>query len=403
MIERTRLPLRALLAEATAGVLQRPGRAALTMLGTVLGIGAFVAIIGLTATARGQINEQFSLLEATQVVVRDVAVAEGGASGLSFPDDTDARLARLNGVVDGGVHWRVLDAPKVSNRPPATPGDGIAVPVYAASPGMLRAAEPALRSGVLFETFHRTRREDVAVLGAAAARQLGITRLDARPAVFVGDTAYTVVGIVDDVRRAPALLLGVVIPDTVALRRYGPPQPAAAANALVRTDLGAAELVARQAPVALRPDEPQRLAATTSARPKRLEGLVLGDLDALLLLLAGVATVVGMFGIANTTLVSILERTGEIGLRRALGARPRHIALQFVTESTVLGVVGGLLGASLGVVTVLAVSVVKDWTALLDPVAVLPAPLAGAVVGLLAGAYPALRAAAIEPVEALRR
>jgi len=99
----------------------------------------------------------------------------------------------------------------------------------------------------------------------------------------------------------------------------------------------------------------------------------------------------------------VLERAGEIGLRRALGARPRHIGIQFLTESTALGLFGGLIGASLGVLTILGVTIYRHWTALLDPRIVVAAPIAGAAVGLLAGLYPALRASLLEPADALRR
>ena len=102
------------------------------------------------------------------------------------------------------------------------------------------------------------------------------------------------------------------------------------------------------------------------------------------------------------TLVSVIERIGEIGLRRALGAGRRHIALQFLTESTILGVVGGIVGAALGILLIVAVSAVQQWTPVLEPWVPLAAPLLGALVGLLAGLYPALRAASMEPVDALR-
>ena len=127
------------------------------------------------------------------------------------------------------------------------------------------------------------------------------------------------------------------------------------------------------------------------------------SLNTVFLALAGIALVVGAVGIANTTLVAVLERAAEIGLRRALGARPRHIGAQFLAESTALGLFGGLIGASLGVLTTLVVTVYHSWTALLDPRVVLAAPFVGGIIGLLAGLYPALRASTLEPADVLRR
>jgi putative ABC transport system permease protein len=118
--------------------------------------------------------------------------------------------------------------------------------------------------------------------------------------------------------------------------------------------------------------------------------------------LAIVSLVVGAIGIANVTLVTVMERTAEIGLRRAVGARRRHIAVQFLGESAAIGLVGGVIGAAVGLIVVVSVSASKGWTPVLDPWMPLAAPPIGAMVGLIAGLYPAIRAARLEPVEALR-
>ncbi len=398
---RSVLPLGGLFDDAVASVLQRPGRSGLTVSSIVLGIGALVATLGLTATAAAQISESFDALEAIHVTVQATAT-EGEET--TFPVDLESRLTVLNGVAAAGTLWYLDEEEAKVTASPVSGGDSPAqgVSVAVASPGLFDAIEPTMGAGVAFDEFHDGRHERTAMVGIAAARRLGISRVEQLPAVYVGGIPFTVVGIMDDLQWRPELLLSVVIPDQTA-RQLWEPATGTQIEALVRTQLGAAQLIGGQAPLALRPEAPDSLTVMVPPAPESLRRAVEGEVGALFLVLAGVSLVMGAVGIANTTLVSVLERVPEIGLRRAVGATRTHIAAQFLTESALLGSVGGLLGSCLGIAAVVAVAAVQQWTATIDPMVPLLTPLLGTATGLLAGLYPALRAGAIEPVDALRR
>ncbi|MCP3939667.1 MAG: ABC transporter permease [Actinomycetia bacterium] len=170
----------------------------------------------------------------------------------------------------------------------------------------------------------------------------------------------------------------------------------------VETDVGASRLIAGQVPTALAPGREELVVVKAAPDPTQVRNRVEGDINALFIVLGSVSLLVGAIGIANVTLVSVLERRGEIGLRRAVGAARRHIASQFLVESTLLGALGGLIGTSAGILLIVGVSAARDWTPVLEPWLPFIAPIAGALVGLLAGVYPALKAANTEPIAALR-
>jgi ABC-type antimicrobial peptide transport system permease subunit len=392
----------------TLALTARPARTLLTALGTILGVAALVATLGLAKTAGNQIVSRFDELEATEVIVtpQQSPALGSGAENLGqvsvLPWDAENRLIRLNGVTAAGTKSAVPVDGELARSVPVIDPLGqteFQIPVIAVSPGLFASTRASLATGRFFDQGHEDRADPVAVLGPGAAQRLNVSRVDNSPSIFDGDESLVVVGVLSDTARQPELLSAIIIPTSVGRERFG---LQAVEEVHIEVQIGAAELIGTQAAVALAPNTPEQLRVAVPPSPTRVRSDVESDVNSLFLILGGVSMLVGAIGIANVTLVSVLERTGEIGLRRALGATRRHIAAQFLTESVALGALAGLLGTSLGVLTVVAISASREWSPVLDSWLPFVAPALGAVIGLLAGTYPAWKAASTEPIAALR-
>lgn len=396
-----------LVTEATADIGSRPARLVMTILGTVLGIGSLVATVGFAQTAAGQIARQFDGVAATQVVVTP-AEAQSGAENRTvaagrLPWDSAERVRLLAGVESAALVGEVELAEGETIT--AVPVNDPAAPVeasprlFAASGDLVHTVEGDLATGRFFDDGHDSRGDRVAVLGERAAERMGINRVDSQPSVFVAGIAYAVIGIADGMERRSDLQDAVIIPMGSARSDFG---LEAATELDIRIAVGAGPQVADQSVLALQPDEPDTLEARAPSASSDLSESVQADVNVVFLILGVIALLAGGLGIANVTLLSVMERVGEIGLRRALGATRRQIGSQFMVESIVIGFIGGLIGASLGVVAVIVVAVVQGWAPVTDPLVAIAGAVLGAVVGWASGWYPARRAARIEPVAALR-
>jgi putative ABC transport system permease protein len=394
-----------LLGEATADIGSRPGRLVMTIIGTVLGITALVATIGLAQTAAAQIARQFDANAVTQLAVTPRTASTGGGTTVAtaaLPWDTVPRLERLAGIESAAVLAEVslpeavVTAVPVNDpsQPPSAPP-----PIYAASDGLLDTLGGRLSTGRFFDAGHDLRADRVAVLGARAAERLGVLRVDTQPSVFIDGIAYAVVGVVDSVDARAEVLSAVILPTGTARADLGLPAPG---DAQARIAIGAGPQLRTQAALALTPDDPESLEVNAPDGRSELGQDVQADVNEVFVVLSVIVLLAGGVGIANVTMLSVMERVGEIGLRRAIGATGRQIAGQFVAESVVVGLLGGLIGSALGVFAVVGISVVRNWTPVVDPWIALAGALLGAVVGLVAGGIPARRAARIEPVDALR-
>ena len=236
------------------------------------------------------------------------------------------------------------------------------------------------------------------VLGNTAARRLGITQPGVR--VWMDDRWFTVIGILEPVELASELdssaFVGIPLAEQL-FEHDGSPS-----TIYVRSETEYLEDVRAVMGRTVNPEDPSEVEVTRPSDALEARAAAATAFTELFLGLGAVALIVGGVGIANVMLMSVLERRSEIGLRRALGATRRHIALQFVSEALALALVGGVLGVLLGAGLAVTYALSQSWMPIIPAVAVVGGIAAALAIGAVAGFYPAMRAARLSPTDALR-
>ncbi|MEV6305607.1 ABC transporter permease [Actinoplanes sp. NPDC051861] len=382
--------------ESLLAVIRHPGRSLLTAVGTVLSAAAFVCTLGLSSTLNHQVTSSFDVRRATEVVVRPEHVTMDPS--WQDPAALD-RLTGLRGVVAAGSRIS-LDGEWEVHRSARADESDVRTRIVGADRGAIQVMAPALTAGRYYDAFIEAAAQRVVMLPEGLAGQLGITRTQV--AVFIEDEPYTVIGIYRDVARRPEVLQSVVMPLATAERLIKPGTDNER-DVVIETAPGAAQVIGGQAALALHPGEPQGLRVIAPPDPRQLRQEIEGNVARSSLMISIIALAIGAVSIANAATAGIAARTQEIGLRRAIGARRRHIFLQLLGETTTLGALGGMLGAFLGICLTLGISLLNRWVPIIDLRTALVASAICAAAGLLAGFFPAVRALRIQPVAALQR
>jgi putative ABC transport system permease protein len=390
----SKLNPRDLLRVGTVGLRSRRLRASLSALGVSIGIAAIVGVLGISASSKsGLLAELGRLGNLLTVTPGQTLFAENA----QLPTTAPGMVARIGPVTDVTATGAVSNAAVYRNQHiPAVQTGGISV--QAADPGLLSTLGASVAHGTFLNA--ATIKYPAVVLGASAAGVLGIDRLDVPVQLWLGGRWFTVVGILEPVDLAPEIdrsaLVGFPVAEAV-LRFDGHPT-----QLYIRTDPNQVAAVRRILAYTVNPANPDQVQVSRPSDVLAAQAAAKGAYNGLFLGLGAVALLVGGVGIANVMVISVLERRSEIGLRRALGATRRHVGEQFLSESLLLSLLGGLAGTALGVGATAAYAASQHWSIVLPPLALYGGLGAAMAIGVVAGLYPALRAARLSPTDALR-
>jgi putative ABC transport system permease protein len=374
------------------GLRARRLRAGLSALGVAIGIASMVAVLGVSESSKADLMAALDRL-GTNLLQAGPGQTFMGEDAV-LPESAGGMVRRMDSV-DGAAAVKVLEQTvRRTDLIDEVETGGIAV--TAADTQLARTLGARVRRGRFLNA--ATAAYPAVVLGATTARQLGIARPGVN--VWLGDRWFTVVGILGHVTLAPDLDSAALIGFPVAERLFGADRSASTIYLRAAEDeVGQArELLAST----VNPEHPEEVEVSRPSDALAARAAAKSAFTSLFLGLGAVALLVGGVGIANVMVISVLERRSEIGLRRALGATRRHISAQFLTESLLLALLGGVAGAALGAAVTKGYALSQDWPAVVPAIALVGALGAAIAIGAIAGLYPATRAARLAPTEALR-
>ncbi|MEV0232526.1 ABC transporter permease [Nonomuraea sp. NPDC050786] len=376
------------------GLRTRPLRAFLSALGIAIGIAAMVSVVGLSSSSGAELDRTLSALGTNLLTVSSGTTITGDAA--QMPEEAESMIERIGPVQAVSSIGRMGDV-KVyrSEQIPKAQTSGIST--YAARLDLPATVGATLRNGTWLNP--ATERYPAAVLGSAAAQRLGVGSASPDTQVVVGGIRFTVVGVLNPVALATDLDSGVLVGWPVAESRLG--FDGHPTTLYTRSDEAKLEAVRQVLAGTANPEAPNEVDVSRPSDALAAKQATSQAFANLLLGVGAVALLVGGVGVANTMVISVLERRAEIGLRRSLGATRGQIRTQFLAESLLLSALGGGGGILLGTGVTMGYALYSGWPSVVPAWATLGGLAATLVIGAAAGLYPAIRASRLSPTEAL--
>ena len=390
--ERSRLRASDLLGLGFHGLRAHPLRAMLSALGIAIGIAAMIAVIGISTSSEALVKEKLSALGTNLLT----ASAKDDMFGqpTELPADAISRMRRIDAIENASFTAQLAKV-NVYRNSYIDKGATGGMTVHAADLDLLGATGSALQSGSWLNA--ATAKFPSAVLGYTTAQRLGIRTIGSQ--IWIGGEQFTVVGILKPSPLAPELdataLIGVPIAAELFAFNGAP---------TVIYERSAEDSVAdvrKLLPATINPESPNEVGVSRPSDALAAKNTVDQAFTGLLVGVGSIALLVGGIGVANTMVISVLERRREIGLRRSLGATRGHIRSQFLIEAVLLAAYGGIAGTLLGGVITVIVAQSNGWLVSIPPGILVAGVGVTMVVGAVAGMLPAIRAAHTSPTAAL--
>jgi putative ABC transport system permease protein len=379
---------------ASLGLRTRKLRAGLSALGIAIGVAAIVAVLGLSSSSQAGLLAEIDRLGTNLLTVTNGQTLTGETAEL--PTAAPGMISRIGpvfsvqytGVINNANAFRSPLIPSINTN---------ALSVQAASLDLPATVGTSIAAGRYLNA--ATAQEPVAVLGAVAAARLGIDRLWPGERIWVGGQWFYLAGILHPAVLAPEIDTAVLIGFPAAEKYLG--FDGHPSTIYVRAATDQVDAVHAVLAATANPHHPYQVGVSQPSDALVARAQAKAALNGLFLGLGAVSLLVGAVGVANTMIISVLERSSEIGLRRALGAAKGHIRVQFLAEAMLLALLGGAVGVGAGALATAIYADTKHWATVIPALAWAGGIAAALLIGAIAGLLPAIRAASMSPTQAL--